>query len=191
MPLNRKQERFVEEYVIDMNGAQAAIRAGYARRTAKQIANNLMKVPHVRTALDVARQRVSERAEMQADEVLRELAKIARANMGEFMRATSGGDPYFDYASLTPDQTAALSEVTVEDFKEGRGEDARDVRRVKFKLHDKLGALEKLGRYHGLFKDKVEVTGKDGEALSAREEAPPDRMALALLAVLSGGNARP
>ena len=44
----------------------------------------------------------------------------------------------------------------------GRGEEARDVRRIKFKLHDKLNALEKLGKHVGMFKEKVEVTGADG-----------------------------
>jgi hypothetical protein len=61
------------------------------------------------------------------------------------------GYPYLDFSGLTRNQTAALDEVTVDAYSEGAGEDAREVKRVKFKLHDKLGALDKLGRHLGLF----------------------------------------
>jgi phage terminase small subunit len=61
--------------------------------------------------------------------------------MADYMKSTPTGDPYLDFSALSRDQTAALSEVTVEDFLDGRGEGARSVRRVKFKLHDKRAAL--------------------------------------------------
>jgi phage terminase small subunit len=91
--------------------------------------------------------------------VLRELALIGFANMADYMRAGPDGDPYLDFSALTRDQAGALSEVTVEDFKEGRGENARDVRRVKFKLADKRAALVDLGKHLKLFTDRVEHTG--------------------------------
>ena len=61
--------------------------------------------------------------------------------MADYMKSTPQGDPYLDFSALTRDQAAALSEVTVEDFLDHRGEEARSVRRVKFKLHDKQAAL--------------------------------------------------
>jgi phage terminase small subunit len=86
-----------------------------------------------------------------ADWVVEELRKIAGANMADYMKSTPEGDPYLDFSALTRDQTATLSEVTVEDFLDRRGDDARAVRRVKFKLHDKRAALVDLGRHLGLF----------------------------------------
>ena len=83
----------------------------------------------------------AERAELTGDMVVDELRKIGFASMGDYMKSTPEGDPYLDFSALTPAQTAALSEVTVEDYVEGRGEDARQVKRVKFKLHDKQAAL--------------------------------------------------
>ena len=59
-------------------------------------------------------------------------------------------DPVLDWSKLTRDQAAALIEVTVEDFLDGRGEDAREVRRVHFKLANKIDALELLGKHHRL-----------------------------------------
>lgn len=98
-------------------------------------------------------------AVMSAREVLEELSKLGRANMLDYMRTDKGGDPVLDFSALTRDQAAALSEVTVEDFMDGRGDDAREVRRVKFKLHDKRAALNDLGRHHKLFNATLELDG--------------------------------
>lgn len=107
------------------------------------------------------------RTEITADNVLRELAKIGFANMADYMKASPSGDPYLDFSGLTREQAAALQEVTVEDYVDGRGEDAREVKRVKFKLADKRAALVDLGRHLGVFKDKLEVSSPEEEARAA------------------------
>src|SRR5882762_11035679 len=89
--------------------------------------------------------------------------------MADYMRVGPDGDPVLDFSKLTRDQAAALTEVTVEDFLDGRGEDARQVRRVKFKLASKLLALELLGKHLGLFKDRVEHTGKGGGPIEVKQ----------------------
>jgi phage terminase small subunit len=71
---------------------------------------------------------------MSAREVLEELTKIDRANMANFVRAFECLDPVEAVNKLRPDQTAAIAEVTSEDFTDGAGEEARNVRRIKFKL---------------------------------------------------------
>ena len=80
-----------------------------------------------------------EKSGVTPEKIIGELAKLGFANMQDFLRVTSDGDPHFNLSDLTRDQAEALSEVTVEDFMDGRGEDARDVRRIKFKLADKRG----------------------------------------------------
>lgn len=89
-----------------------------------------------------------------ADRVLQELARIGFANMTDFLRVTPEGDAYIDLSVLEqrPELGALLQEVQVEDFVDGRGDNARDVRRVKIKLHHKLDALGKLAQYFGLLK---------------------------------------
>jgi len=163
--LTAKQARFVDEYMVDLNATQAAIRAGYSAKTAADIGRQLLRKTPVAGAIAERQRAVSERTGVTAERVIEELAKIGFANMQDYMRVGSDGDPYLDFSALTRDQAAALSEVTVEDFKDGRGEDARDVRRVKFKLHDKRAALVDLGKHLGLFKDKVELTGPNGDPL--------------------------
>lgn len=169
--LTPKQARFVEEYLIDLNATQAAIRAGYSEKTAEQQGPRLLGNVGVAAAIQAAQDKRSERTEINADRVLLELAKLGFANMADYMRTGPDGDPYLDFSALTRDQAAALSEVTVEDFKDGRGEDARDVRRVKFKLADKRAALADIGKHLGMFVNKHEHTGKDGAPIALSMEA--------------------
>ncbi len=85
---------------------------------------------------------ISAKLEVSQETVIAEMARLAFSNMMDFIRITSSGEPMIDLSRLTRDQAAALSETQLDDFTEGRGEDARDVRRIKIKLHDKLGALQ-------------------------------------------------
>lgn len=161
MALTAKQNRFVAEYLVDQNATQAAIRTGYSAKTAKVQGSRLLTKVAIRAAIEAATAERARRTEITQDMVVRELAKIGFANMGDFMRVGHDGDPVLDFGNLTEDQKAALVEVTVEDFKDGRGEDARDVRRVKFKLADKRAALVDIGKHLGMFRERVEHSGPD------------------------------
>lgn len=163
--LNAKQARFVEEYLVDLNATQAAIRAGYSEKTAQAQSSRMLTNVIVAKAIAEQQAKRSERTEVTQDSVVQELAKIGFANMKDYMRVGADGDPYLDFSELTRDQAAALIEVTVEDFKDGRGDDGRDVRRVKFKLADKKGALVDLGKHLGMFTNKHEHSGPNGAAI--------------------------
>lgn len=156
MTLNLKQQRFVAEYLVDKNATQAAIRAGYSKRTAYSQGQRLLKKVEIAALVAEKAEKQLDKIEITAERILRELALLGFANMKDYMRVGSDGDPYLDFSALSRDQAAALTEVTVEDFKDGRGDDARDVRRVKFKLADKRAALVDLGRHLALFTDKVQ-----------------------------------
>lgn len=162
MALTPKQERFVAEYLIDLNATQAAIRAGYSAKTASSQGERLLRNVEVAKAMQAAMKAREQRTEITQDRVLKELAKLGFANMQDYMSVTQEGEPFADLSKLTRDQAAAITEFTVEDFTEGRGDDARDVRRVKFKLADKRAALVDIGKHLGMFKDKLELTGKAG-----------------------------
>ena len=165
--LTPKQQRFIEEYLIDLNATQAAIRAGYSEKTAGSIGHENLTKPEIQEALTLRRQVIAVATDITPEKVISELAKLGFSNMQDFIRITSSGDPMADLSNLTRDQAAALAEFTVEDFTDGRGEDARDVRRVKFKLADKRAALVDIGKHLGIFKERVEHTGKDGTPLAS------------------------
>lgn len=169
MALNPKQQRFAQEYLVDLNAKQAAIRAGYSPKTAKQQGNRLLTHADVVRAIAEGQAARSERTQITADMVVEELGRIGFANMLDYIGITTAGDPFVDLSALTREQAAAISEVVVEDFTEKRGEDTRDVRRVRFKLSDKRAALVDLGKHLGLFPNRHEHTGANGGPIETRD----------------------
>jgi phage terminase small subunit len=178
--LTAKEVKFVDEYLIDLNPKEAAIRAGYSPKTAAQMGYKLVHKGFVSEAIRAKQQQISHDTGITRDRVLNELAKIAFSNLGDFFKVGGDGDPYFDFSGLTPEQAAAIGELTVEDFKDGRGKGARDVRKIKFKLLDKRGALVDLGKHLGLFEPEKGGAEKDAldqilEAIDGRTKPPSGR----------------
>ena len=77
MTLTAKQERFIEEYLIDLNATQAAIRAGYAKKAATEQGYENLRKPHIAEAVQAARDKLSRRTELSQDMVIAEMRKIA------------------------------------------------------------------------------------------------------------------
>ncbi|MFT8276112.1 terminase small subunit [Kerstersia gyiorum] len=168
MALTEKQRRFVEEYLVDLNATQAAIRAGYSKKTARQIGEENLSKPDIAKAVQEAQARRSERTEITQDMVLRELAKIGFADIRKVVRwgnttlqagVDDKGEPTIEVHhglaliasdEIDDDTAAAISEVS-----EGR-------EGLKVKFHDKKGALVDIGRHLGMFKDRVEHSGPNG-----------------------------
>lgn len=149
--LTAKQERFIEEYLIDLNATQAAIRAGYSPNTAKDIGcQNLAKL-NIRARVDQAMAERSKRTGINADRVLIELARIGLVNPKNLIN--------FDEATVrqdaADDDTAAISSVKVKTIPTETG----DIVEREVKLYDKTKALELCGKHLGMFKDKVELSG--------------------------------
>jgi phage terminase small subunit len=85
MPLTPRQQRFVEEYLCDLNGKQAAIRAGYSPKTAEVQAAQTLRIPKVQAALSAALARRSQRTAITQDTVLRELAVLAQSDIRDYV----------------------------------------------------------------------------------------------------------
>ena len=88
--LNPKQSRFVDEYMVDMNATQAAIRAGYSADTAGSIGHELLKKPEIQAAISIARKAQQERTGITADRVLTEIALVAFADARELVEVRKG-----------------------------------------------------------------------------------------------------
>jgi phage terminase small subunit len=165
--LPQKQQRFVEEYLIDLNATQAAMRAGYSPKNpnaAGVTGHDLLRNPKIEAAIAELRLEQTERCKVTADEVISELKAMAFTNMMDFMGITSDGDPYVDLSALTRAKAAGLVDFSVDDFMDGRGEDARQVKRIRIKIGDKKGPLIELGKHLGLFRG-------EGNASSSVEDA--------------------
>ena len=158
MALTAKQQRFVDEYLIDLNATQAAIRVGYSKKTADQQASRLLTNVKVREYLAQRQADRANRTEITQDMVLKELAKIGFSDIRKIVRwgetqvrMVDGEDdgpedmvPYhglalIDSAEVDDSTAAAIAEVS----------QSRDG--LKVKLHDKKGALVDIGRHLGMF----------------------------------------
>jgi phage terminase small subunit len=129
--LTPKQSRFVEEYLVDLNGKQAAIRAGYSAKAAEVQASRLLRNVKVQQALQAAMQAQSRRSEVRADRVVAELAKIGFANMRDYW--PKKGET-LDLHRLDRDRAAAVAELSIDEVVDKAG---RLHRRIRLKLHDK------------------------------------------------------
>jgi phage terminase small subunit len=163
MALTPKQTRFVAEYLANgSNATKAAISAGYSSNTAESQGSRLLSNVKVAAELDKKTAKALDKLEITAERVLRELALMGFSNMLDYMSIEDGKLHEFDYSKLTRDQAAAIQEITV-DTAGGSGDGERKlVLRTRFKLGDKRGSLELLGKHLKLFTDKVEQSGPDG-----------------------------
>jgi len=147
--LTPKQQRFVEEYLVDLNATQAAIRAGYSERSAYSVGHENLSKPEIAAAISEGQANLSEVAEVTAERVMREVALIALADPRSVMTWGPKGVTLIDSKALTRDQAAIVAEVA--QTKDG----------IRLKTHSKLDALEKLIRRMGLnAPEKVDVNVK-------------------------------
>lgn len=154
--LTDKQQRFVDEYLIDLNATQAAIRAGYSVRTAnEQGAQNLAKLS-IQDAISRKMAARSRRTGVNAERVVLELAKVAFAKMTDIV--DSNGKIKED---ASPDDLACIESIK---YKESDNEYGGSVER-EVKIASKLKALELLGKHLGMWSDKFNVTVEKSEKL--------------------------
>lgn len=149
--LTKKQQRFVDEYLIDLNATQAAIRAGYSPTSARQIADENMSKPDIKNSIERALAERSKRTGINADRIIQELAKIAFLNPTDVINmdeATVKGD-------ANRDDTAAIASVKVKTIPVEDG----DITEREVRTYDKVKALELLGKHLGMFTDKFKVEG--------------------------------
>lgn len=149
--LTKKQQLFVDEYLIDLNATQAAIRAGYSTQTAYSIGEENLKKPEIKNSIEKALAERSRRTGISADRIINELAKIAFVNPADIIN--------FDEATVkdtaTRDDTATISSVKVKTIPTDDG----DITEREVKTYDKIKALELLGKHLGMFSDKFKIEG--------------------------------
>jgi phage terminase small subunit len=152
-PLSARQERFVDEYLVDLNGTQAAIRAGYSARTADVQAVQLLRKTKVAEAVAKRQKDREKRTEITQDRVLQEVARLAFLDIRKAFDEKGNLKPLHQ---LDDDTAAAVAGLDVSEL---TGEDANLGVLKKVKLADKTGALTLLMRHLGMLNDKMKLQG--------------------------------
>lgn len=156
MALTPKQKRFVAEYLVDLNATAAAIRAGYSKKTAEVIGYENRRKPQIEAAINQAIQEREKRTEITQDMVLRETAKLAFFDIRKMF--DNNGKP-LDISELDDATAAALVGLDVQDITDQDGDYVSYVK--KYKIADKIKALELLGKHLGTWEPK-DNGGNDG-----------------------------
>lgn len=147
--LSDKQAKFVEEYLVDLNATQAAVRAHYSEKTAASQGERLLRNVEIQNAITAAQKDRSERTEISQDRVLSELAAMAFYDPADIAGAVI--EKPADIASLPEKVRRAIIGWSWD--KHGN---------FVLKLATKTSSVELIGRHLGMFRERLEVTGKDG-----------------------------
>lgn len=166
--LTAKEKLFCLEYLKDFNATQAATRAGYSEKSAKEIGYENLTKPHIQFHLYTVMQKVFSKAEDKVTKIIQELELIAFSDIADVI-------DWDQSVTHTNWETGAKTKKRAINLKSKKelGEKSRfiseisesetmyDIKR-KVKLYDKLKAIELLGKYHKIFADRVEHSNPDG-----------------------------
>ncbi|MGO4519247.1 terminase small subunit [Dyella sp. 2RAF44] len=137
--LTAKQSCFVDEYLVDLNATQAAVRAGYSPHSADKIGSQLLGKTGVQTAIHARQSELRERVHIQQEQVLLALAAIAFADIADYVEEDEAGSRLRPLSSLSPVKRSALAEA--KQHKNG----------FRLRLHSKLKALDLLAKHLGMY----------------------------------------
>ena len=171
--LTPQQDRFAQEYIIDLNASKAALRAGYSEASHGTLGYQLLQNPIIIDAIERHKKALAAKTQVTAEMVIAEYMKLGFTEMDEFATWDDEGTRLTPSANLTKKQTAAIQEITVKSDGER-----------KIKLHDKKGALDSLGKHLGLFTERaadpeaptpiaVNIVVEDGRRPDNKPEGEP------------------
>jgi phage terminase small subunit len=172
MALRGKQQRFVDEYLLDLNATQAAIRAGYSRKTAFIIGHENLKKPNVAAALAAAMQARAAATGVTQARVLQELAILDFSDPRHYQIDDQGNLTLAE--GVPPAALRAVSSIKKKVRHVGLGEQAETIYETEIKFWDKVGALRLTAQHLGMLLEKRELSGPGGgpiplEALTAEQ----------------------
>ena len=209
MPIlqNPKHEKFAQALAQGRTQLEAFVEAGYKNHggNASSLANKQHIVERVaelqqrivdiyRAADTKAAEVIIERYAITKERILDEMARIAFANMLDYIGVAPDGQPYIDFSAVDRDRGVAIQEVHAEitTVMEANGEGERvpvQVRKARFKLADKKSALVELGKHLGMFKAQLEISrapdNQTSEELKAEIMADLERLGIGPMALPS------
>ena len=170
-----RMQKFVDEYLVDFNGTKAAERSGYSADSAQEIASQLLARPDIRELVAEGQKEIMERTQTFQDNAVAELKIVGFSNLADFLTVKDGGIvEQKPFNELTKEQTKCIKKIkqTVRSSHSADGTILHQTAVIEIELHDKLKALELLGRHLGMFNDTLRLEGALPLTISF-EVAPP------------------
>jgi phage terminase small subunit len=161
--LTLQQQRFCDEYLVSFNAYSAAVCAGYSMNTARKA--ELLHLPKIQAYLKAGMVKHAERLQVTHDMILRELAKVAFSNMGNYYDDNATLKPM---CLLTTDEKAAISQYQIMDSLDQDGNRVGELSRIK--LHNKMSALDKIARHVGFYSVKNQESIGKNQAVSEQTQ---------------------
>jgi len=157
-----KMKRFINEYLVDFNATQAAIRAGYSESTAQEQSSQLLARPDIRALIAEGQKAIAERTQSFQDDAVSELKIVGFSDLADFLSVKEGGIvEQKPFNELTKAQTRCIKKIkqTVRSSHSADGSILHQTAVLEVELFDKLKALELLGRHLGMFNDTLRLEG--------------------------------
>ena len=166
MKLTPKQELFCQEYLVDLNATKAAERAKYSKKTAYSQGQRLLKNVEIQKRIAELKEKREERTKVTQDRVVKELALLGFSDLSNYIDIDSdtGAIRAKGFEDMPGETSRALQSIQEDRVikEDAGGEKTTVYDKVKFKMHDKIRALEILARHLGMLVERHEVTGEDG-----------------------------
>jgi len=156
--LTAKQSMFVKEYLIDLNATQAAIRAGYSKKTAKEIGCENLTKPNIAAAVFASIEKRSAQVETSAEWVLDRLHDQAVADLADIYNENGGLKPIHDWPEVWR-QGLIVGVETKQEYTYVDGNKEPDGVVVKVKISERIKRDELIGKHHAMFTDNVNLGG--------------------------------
>ncbi len=151
--LTEKQKKFCQEYIIDLNATQAAIRAGYSEKTSRTIAAENLAKPNIQNYISDLQKNLQEKTEVTQERVIKELARIAFFDPKKLYDESGN---LKNINELDEDTAAVIAGIDTTTYK---NKDNSEESTKKVKLCCKNSALDKLCKHFGMYKENLHLTG--------------------------------
>lgn len=172
---NTKREVFAQEYLVDLNAKQSAIRAGYSEKTAHSQGQRLLKDVEVEARIQELKDERAERTNVTAEKVITELAKLGFSTMREVASWDADGVRLKASDALTDEAAACVKDIhSTREIRRDKNGDETEIVNTKIQLHDKRGSLKLLGDHLGVFDSTGGDIGKLADTFLAGVQTVKD-----------------
>lgn len=157
MAISPRMRKAIDSYLKGASKKDAMLEAGFSETTATTAHSKYFGDPEVIEEIDRRRNIAAARTDVTLEKMIAQLMEIASASVGDLIRAEPDGSISMDYTKLTPELRKSISNITVDEITEGRGDEARKVKRIRIGALDRIRAIELIIRHLGLSKEKITV----------------------------------